>query len=51
MMSFPVVDVTVAAVGNAWENSRVWWEVVGVLMMTWAFWVVIWRTRTSEWKK
>lgn len=51
MMSFLVVDVTVAVVGDAWENSRVKWEVVGFLVMTWVFWVVIWRTRTSEWKK
>ena len=51
MMSFPAVDVTAAAVGDAWKNSRVRWEVVGFLMMTPAFWAAIWRTRTSEWKK
>ena len=51
MMSFPVVDVTAAAVGDAWKNSRVRCEVVGFLMMTPAFWAAIWRARTSEWKK
>lgn len=53
MVSFPTVGamVVVVAVGNAWKNSTVEWVMFGFLMMTLAFWVVIWRVRTSEWKK
>ena len=47
MISFPIVEATAAAVGDAWKYSRVKKEAQGFRIMTPAFCFEMWRAKTS----